>query len=220
MAHKGESPDAQDAGVFSMFDPSAREVVFVPSVASHGFTDPSYHVPAFYETWACFDAKNAAFWKAVAASSRGFFPQATNATTGLAPEYADFDGTPSTRQDKGDFRFDAWRVVMNVMTDHRVFGVDPWQTMYAARLGGFFQSQGQYDDEYTLAGMSLDNNHSAGLVAMNATLGFALSGAAAKPFVQELWDLPVPSGQFRYYDGMLYLLGLLHTSGKFQFFGP
>ncbi|MBV9948206.1 MAG: hypothetical protein JOZ69_15245, partial [Myxococcales bacterium] len=71
---------------------------------------------------------------------------------------------------------DAWRVVMNVMTDHRVFGVDPWQTTYAARLGGFFRSQGQYDAEYTLAGMSLDSNHSAGLVAMNATLGFALSG--------------------------------------------
>src|SRR5262249_39794291 len=117
MVHKGETADAQAAGVTSMFDPTAKLVVFVPNANSGSatFTDPSYVMPAFYAVWACFDAKNAAFWRAVSAASRAFLPKATNATTGLAPEYAAFDGTPSTTAMKGDFRFDAWRVAMNVM---------------------------------------------------------------------------------------------------------
>jgi len=40
--------------------------------------------------------------------------------------------------------------------------------------------------------------------------------STARPFVQALWDLPIPSGQYRYYNGVLHMLALLHTSGKFQ----
>src|SRR6185369_13252657 len=107
---------------------------------------------------------------------------------GLAPELAGFDGTPSTRQGKGDFRFDAWRVVTNVMADYHLRGIDPWQATYAARLGGFFRSQGNYGEQYTLSGSVLDATHSVGLAALNATLGFALPAAQGKPFVQELWN--------------------------------
>jgi oligosaccharide reducing-end xylanase len=218
MVHKGESSEAQAAGITSMFDPTAKMVVFVPNTSngSSSFTDPSYHLPAFYEIWACFDTANGAFWKEVAAVSRGFFARVTHATTGLAPEYAGFDASPSTRAEKGDFRYDAWRVVANVMADHRFFGIDRWQSTYAERLGAFFAGQGRYNDQYTLAGTSLDTNHSAGLVAMNATLGFGLPAGDARPFVEELWNTPVPSGQYRYYNGMLYMLGLLHVSGKLR----
>src|SRR5262249_23522775 len=68
MVHKGESDEARAGNITSMFDPTAKMVVFVPSTAtdSSTFTDPSYHVPAFYEIWACFDAKNGPFWKTVA----------------------------------------------------------------------------------------------------------------------------------------------------------
>lgn len=51
---------------------------------------------------------------------------------------------------------------------------------------------------------------------MNAVGGMAARAELAKPFVQALWDLPVPSGQYRYYDGMLYTLGLLHVTGQFR----
>ena len=118
---------------------------------------------------------------------------------------------------KGDFRFDAWRVVMNVMADHHFWGVDPWQQTWATRLGAFFTSQGaSYGDQYALSGTVLGTDHSSGLVAVNATLGFGLSATAARPFVQALWDLPVPTGTYRYYNGLLYMLSLLHASGKFQ----
>jgi oligosaccharide reducing-end xylanase len=219
MAHRGEAADAQAAGVTSMFDPAAELVVFVPNATSGSstFTDPSYVMPAFYDVWACFDAKNRALWAAVSAASRAFLPKATNATTGLAPERSAFDGTPSTQMDKGDFRFDAWRVAMNVMADWHLRGVDPWQQTFATRLGTFFTGQGaNYGDQYALTGAALGTDHSAGLVAINATLGFALPSSTGKPFVQALWDLPVPSGQYRYYNGVLYMLALLHASGKFH----
>jgi endo-1,4-beta-D-glucanase Y len=202
-----------------MFDPTADLVVFVPNASSGSatFTDPSYVMPAFYDVWACFDGKNAAFWKTASATARAFFPKATNATTGLAPEYASFDGTPSTTAMKGDFRFDAWRVALNVMTDYRFWAADTWQKTYATRLGTFFTGQGaNYGDQYSLSGTVLGTDHSAGLVAVNATLGFALPASTAKPFVQALWDLPVPTGTYRYYNGMLTMLSLLHASGKFQ----
>jgi oligosaccharide reducing-end xylanase len=39
-----------------------------------------------------------------------------------------------------------------------------------------------------------------------------------KPFVKELWDAPIPSGKWRYYDGMLYMLAMLHASGNFKIY--
>jgi oligosaccharide reducing-end xylanase len=198
-----------------MFHPTHKLVVFVPSTWAP-FTDPSYVVPAFYDLWACFDAKNQDFWREAAAAGRAFFAKATDPTTGLAPEYAAFDGTPSTIPGKGDFRFDAWRVVMNVMADFHHRGVDPWQTTYAVRLGTFFASQGRYGSQYTLAGQKLDSEHAVGLVAVNGLLGFGLDPACSRCFVQPLWDLAAPRGQHRYYSGLLYLLALLHASGNFR----
>ena len=215
MIHKGEDAAAQAAGITSMFDPTQRLVVFVPASWAT-FTDPSYVLPAFYDIWACFDAKNHDVWREVAATSRAFFPKVTDLATGLAPEYAAFDGTPSTLPDKGDFRFDAWRVVMNVMADYRYRGVDPWQTTYAVRLGTFFASQGNYGNQYTLSGTKLGSEHTAGLVAVNATLGFGLSPTCSRCFVQPLWDMAVPTGRQRYYSGLLYMLALLHASGNFR----
>ncbi|MGE5785659.1 MAG: hypothetical protein ACM3ZE_13765, partial [Myxococcales bacterium] len=87
---------------------------------------------------------------------------------------------------------------------------------YAARLGAFLTSRGYYGCEYRLDGTELTSGHDAGLVAMNALLGFALPSAEARPFVQELWNVGIPTGSYRYYAGMLYLLGLLHVSGNFR----
>jgi oligosaccharide reducing-end xylanase len=215
MIHKGEDAAAQAAGITSMFDPTEKLVVFVPASWA-AFTDPSYVVPAFYDVWACFDAKNRDFWQQVAAAGRAFFPKATDPITGLAPEYAAFDGTPSTIRGRGDFRFDAWRVVMNVMADYAYRGVDPWQTTYAVRLGTFFASQGNYGNQYTLSGTKLGSEHSAGLVAVNALLGLGLQPTCSRCFVQPLWDMAVPTGRYRYYNGLLYMLALLHASGNFQ----
>ncbi len=35
-------------------------------------------------------------------------------------------------------------------------------------------------------------------------------------FVNNLWNVAQPTGQFRYYQGSVYLLGLLATAGCFD----
>jgi oligosaccharide reducing-end xylanase len=77
-----------------------------------------------------------------------------------------------------------------------------------------------YGSRFTLEGSQLGGKHSAGLVAMNAVAGLAATHPRAKYFVEELWNTPVPTGQYRYYDGMLYLLGMLHCSGEFRIWPP
>jgi oligosaccharide reducing-end xylanase len=32
--------------------------------------------------------------------------------------------------------------------------------------------------------------------------------------------MPIPSGQNRYYDGMLYMMSLMHLSGQFRVWSP
>jgi oligosaccharide reducing-end xylanase len=44
----------------------------------------------------------------------------------------------------------------------------------------------------------------------------ATDGATSKAFVDELCNTPVPSGEQRYFDGMLYLMSMLHCSGNFR----
>ncbi|MDR3719756.1 MAG: glycosyl hydrolase family 8, partial [Bryobacteraceae bacterium] len=97
----------------NMFEEKYKMVRFVPGINLNGFTDPSYHLPAFYELWAQWGpAADREFWAGAAQASRDFFQKATNPTTGLAPDYANFDGTPySMKWNAGaaNFRYDAWR---------------------------------------------------------------------------------------------------------------
>src|SRR5215469_5214318 len=70
-------------------------ILFVPEVMPQPFTDPSYHLPAFYELWSRWGPEeDRAFWAKAAETSRAFFAKTTNPKTGLAPYYANFDGTP------------------------------------------------------------------------------------------------------------------------------
>ena len=51
------------------------------------------------------------FWFEAAAASREFLKKAANPTTGLMPDYANFDGTPFDMWNGGhnNFMYDAWR---------------------------------------------------------------------------------------------------------------
>jgi oligosaccharide reducing-end xylanase len=85
----------------------------------------------------------------------------------------------------------------------------------------FFRSQGlnSYVNQYTLDGKPLSGDRSSGLIAMNAVAGLAADPKKGKDFVQALWDLKIPSGQWRYYDGVLYFLALLQVSGNYRIYG-
>lgn len=52
-----------ESGVYNLFDSDSRLVTFVPTRTGHGFTDPSYQLPAFIDKWARTATANRPFWK-------------------------------------------------------------------------------------------------------------------------------------------------------------
>jgi oligosaccharide reducing-end xylanase len=222
MLHKESEPG--HGSVTNMFNTKEKLVAFVPKVPGNQFTDPSYQVPHFYELWARWADRDNQFWCDAASASRQLLQRAAHPTTGLFPDYSTFDGEPANpwRGGHEDFRFDAWRVSMNVAVDWLWFEKDTWQVTQSNRLLDFFHSQGvdRHGNQYTLDGEKLGTDHSAGLVAMNAVAALASTNDKRKDFVAELWDTPVPSGLYRYYDGMLYMLAMLQVSGNFRIYDP
>jgi oligosaccharide reducing-end xylanase len=210
----------------AIFHPENKLVRFTPDVDNSEHTDPSYHVPAFYEVWARYGpARDRAFWNEAAAASRDFLYRAAHPVTGLTPDFANFDGTPWSspwNPQSSNFVADAWRTAMNWAVDWAWWGADPRQRELSNRLQVFFESRGlaAYASRFTLEGKPLKGDHSTGLVAMNAVASLAADHPRAKPFVEALWNVPIPTGPYRYYDGMLYLLGLLHCSGEFRIWAP
>lgn len=78
-----------------------------------------------------------------------------------------------------------------------------------------------YGDVYTLDGKEAEARHSIGLVATNAVASLAATNTKrSHKFVEALWNAPIPSGQQRYYDGMLYIMSLMHVSGRFRTWSP
>ena len=56
---------------------------------------------------------------------------------------------------------------------------------------------------------------------MNAVASLAATDQArAGGFVEALWELPPPTGKWRYNDGPLYILALLHVSGNVRIDPP
>ncbi len=219
MLHHGD----RGGPITSMFDRARKQVVFAPTGDASVFTDPSYHLPAFYELWARWAKADGAFWSEAAAASRGLFRRAAHPRTGLMPDICEFDGPARSWGGGGreDFRFDAWRTLGNVGLDYAWFAADPWEVAQSDRVLTFLASQGpNFANQFTLEGKPLSTDTSPGLIGMAAVAGLAADPKLARPFVQRLWDMPIPEGKWRYYDGLLYFMALLQVSGHFQIHGP
>jgi len=220
MIHNNETGDDK---VPPMFNREQKQIVFVPNGPGSRFTDPSYHLPAFYELWARWaaDPADRAFLAEAAQVSRKLFRSTAHPVTGLMPDYSEFDGRPIDRGGHGDFLFDAYRTISNVAVDWTWFGRDPWQIEQSNRVLAFLAAQGpNLPNNYTLEGKPLTNEYSPGLPAMAAVGALAANSADAKLFVQRLWDMPIPTGRKRYYDGLLYFLALLQTGGRYRIYSP
>ena len=211
----------------NLFDMTEKQITFVPFASAAKFTDPSYHLPAFYELWARWAKEHNDDFRAFAAKSREMFPKFANKTTGLMPDYAKYDGSPHTGDgDHSDFRYDAWRCIMNMAVDFSWFrpeGVD--YTALVNRQHNFLATVNggvpNYHSEYRLDGQPRGNtDHSPGLVACNATGALASDQMVAWEFIDDFMATAIPTGQFRYYDGLLYYLNFLHVSGNFKIWKP
>ena len=209
---------ADDGQGVNMFDKTHKMPVFCPIGNAATYSDPSYHLPAFYEVWAREAEQDNDFWSEAAEASRQHFKDATNEKTGLGPDYSEYSGAAKNEGNHGDFRFDAWRIAANIACDYAWWAQDDWATTHANRIQSFFYDQGvdSYGNQWSLDGKNLSPDHSPGLVAMNATASLASSDKKSWSFLEDLWNISPTTGKYRYYDGCLYMMGLLHCSGKFR----
>lgn len=216
MTNRGEMT------AINLFDEDTMMVRFTPDVVNAAHTDVSYHLPSFYEVWARVGPQaDRTFWKKAAQVSRDYFVKTAHPETALTPDYGNFDGTPWAapwRSDSQDFRYDAWRTAMNWSMDWSWWRADVRQVELSNRLQEFFAKEGldNYVSLYALDGKKLGGGQTTGLVAMNATAGLSATHPRKYQFVQALWDTPIPTGRYRYYDGMLYMMAMLHCTGEYK----
>lgn len=215
-------------------------ITFVPDKFGGRFTDPSYHLPAFYEIWARWAADGRSdFWRECAARSREYLHKSIHPVTGLNPDYNNYDGTLlGSKRIIGDaFRFDSWRVPMNIALDYSWACVDrDWQQSYGNRIQDFLYSQGidTFVDQYNVDGTQVEEilragehkklRHSLGLVASSAAVSLVCTHEKSREFVDQLWNaqhVPYDDGYFdAYYDGLLRLFAFMHLSGNYQVIFP
>jgi endo-1,4-beta-D-glucanase Y len=215
-------------------------ITFTPDRFGGRFTDPSYHVPAFYEVWARW-AKDgrSEFWRECARKSREYLHKSIHPVTGLNPDYNNYDGTLlGSKRVIGDaFRFDSWRVPMNIALDYSWACADKkWQQEYGNKVQNFFYTQGidTFVDQYNVDGTSVTEllgaggykklRHSLGLVATTAAVSLVCTHDKSREFVDRLWNakhIPYDDGYFdAYYDGLLRLFAFMHLSGNYQIIFP
>jgi endo-1,4-beta-D-glucanase Y len=221
MLHNGST---SSDGRGPIIHASQNMPVFYPQGASGNFTDPSYHLPAFYELFAANGpAGDAARWRQVAGVSRGFFVTSAHATTGLHPDYATFAGAPTTAMSgdgHNDFGYDAWRVVMNMAVDYVWGSADSREKTQIEKYHTFFGSYlATGNVTQCLFAVNGSNASGGGSTALTATLaaGALVSTTSNRMnYVNNLWLIQQQSGMYRYYQECVYLLGLLNVAGKFK----
>jgi oligosaccharide reducing-end xylanase len=122
-----------------------------------------------------------------------------------------------------NFSYDSWRTASNWSVDYSWWHKSAEEPVLSGRIQTFLLGQGitTFADQYTLEGQPLSHRHSTGMVATTAAASLAgRADTASKTFLNELWNTSVPSGEQRYYDGMLYMMSLLHCSGNFRIWLP
>lgn len=215
-------------------------ITFTPDPFGGRFTDPSYHIPAFYEVWARWaEDGRSEFWRVCARKSREYLHKSIHPVTGLNPDYNNYDGTLlGSKRVIGDaFRFDSWRVPMNIALDYSWTCADrKWQQEYGNKIQNFFYSQGidSFVDQYNVDGTTVTElldaggykklRHSLGLVATTAAVSLVCTHDKSREFVDRLWNakhVPYDDGYFdAYYDGLLRLFAFMHLSGNYRIIFP
>ncbi|UJF34972.1 glycosyl hydrolase family 8 [Paenibacillus hexagrammi] len=214
--HKGEHNDG-----YPMWNPDNKLIKFVPEVE---YSDPSYHLPHFYELFALWAyPEDRDFWKQAAEASRRYLPISCHPETGLAPEYAHYDGTPNNDRGYGHFFSDSYRVAANIGLDAEWYGRSDWHQTIIDNIQRFFADKSPDDyRRYTITGEPFEEKslHPVGLIATNAMASLATDGPHAKENVDLFWNTPVRTGARRYYDNCLYLFSMLALSGNYRIWMP
>jgi len=212
-----------------MWNRENKQILFVPGSE---FTDPSYHLPHFYELFALWaNEEDRGFWKEAAQASREYLTKACHPVTGMNPEYGNFDGTPMSKElpwgGKHDkFYSDAYRTAANIGLDALWFGKDAGHYAAPIRLMKFLKTDLEaarcvYEVDGTPVEMTV--LHPLGLLATTAQGALAVEKDSAdwevaKQWVEWFWNQPLREGGRRYYDNCLYMFAILALSGNYRIY--
>nr|WP_317361781.1 glycosyl hydrolase family 8 [uncultured Blautia sp.] len=217
--HKGEEGHPGEP----MWDRERKLIKFIPGV---DFTDPSYHLPHFYELFALWaNEEDRDFWKQAAQASREYLHLACHPNTGLSPEYSEYDGTPHTEHveqfGRHDWYYsDAYRTMANIGLDSMWFGKDPWQKEIAQTFQEFYcvKQQEHWDGVFLVDGTRLEEKalHPVAVIAVNAQASLAAEGEFSRACMEKFWNTPLRTGDRRYYDNFLYMFAFMALSGNYR----
>lgn len=220
--HKGETTVGR-----AMWDPTNHLIRFITEC---DFTDPSYHLPHFYDLFALWaNEEDHDFWKKAAAASREYLKKACHPVTGLCAEYSTFEGEPYSGDQeifgRHDWYYsDSYRTIANIALDYEWASKDTefgsWCKETTENLQLFFEKtvKDHARDTYTIDGTVLmqDALHPVAITATNAQASLAAGGEFAKDCVTKFWNTPLRTGDRRYYDNCLYLFAMLALSGNYR----
>ena len=84
-------------GIRNIINVENKQINFVPDNFGYNWTDPSYHLPAFFEIWAEYakDGKEQ-FYRDCADTATGLSSQGMRSATGLNADITEFSGDPQT----------------------------------------------------------------------------------------------------------------------------
>jgi oligosaccharide reducing-end xylanase len=220
MKHKVEDNGGTGTAT-NLFDATTHLPYAYPSTSYAIITRPSIVMPGYYAIWAQADADDT--FSLDVAKGRALITSAANVMTGLTPIESYFSGTAVPGWDM--FQPEAYRTQINVVIDQIWTGGTQDNVTLATKLLAFFASSASgginnYGTSYYLDGTPGGNPiHELSLVVSNAiAAGIATTSPNRSQFLSALWSLATPTGQPRYYTGLLQLWGLMILSGNFQIY--
>ncbi len=209
------------AGGEPMWEMSNYLIRFVPDMK---ISDPSYHLPHFYELFARLANKaDRPFWQNAAKASREYIVKSAHPVTGLSPEYATYEGEKVLLFNKPwEFYSDSYRVMENIALDHLWFGEHPEEDDVTTRIQDYFAGV-DLDHLYVSA---LDGTlteepvmHPVGLIATLASASVSSKSEYRLSYLKKFAKTPLRKGPRRYYDNCLYFLCLLILTGRYLPYG-
>jgi oligosaccharide reducing-end xylanase len=211
-------------------------IIFSTGVANT--TDPSYHIPAFYNYFANRLTAQADkdYWNNAATVSRTFltnhFASVATTNNGLpsylaSPSGPALTGTQFTGQPNPSqyYEFDAWRVALNVALDAHMSGAQTWHKNAINSILYYLKNQHDtntcYKQKYNSGAAVGTDCEAPGQKAANAVALLASTNSTdATFFFDSFWAQSFPTDLYRYYNGSLHMLAMLHTTGEFKFYMP
>lgn len=212
-------------GAYKLFNPSSYIITFCPIGEYANFSSPAFDLPAFIELFAKYSETNTDKWALALSATRNHLYKSSNVKSGLFSDVNNFDGTPhavSSMDFAQKYMYSAMLCAMNIGMDYYLFHADDArQTEMARRIIDFFEKDNYTHARFNWDGSNASEVYTVGEKGCNAVICYALANLGeykdvVKKNLNLAWDAEPLTGQYRFHDGLIHYLAMLHLCGSFQ----